>query len=193
MIVPPEIVYRGIEKTEAMETLIQEDIQRLERYCDHINSCRVAVESRHQHQHSGQPYRIRIDMRVPPGHEVVASKDSSEGDIHDPLETVIKEAFDAAERQLKKITGKQRGETKQHPEQRLDGLVSKIFRDEGYGFIQSLDGREIYFHRNSLLNHDFERLHTGTGVRYAEEQGEEGPQASTVHIVDKPVKRTASL
>jgi len=45
--------------------------------------------------------------------------------------------------------------------------------------------REIYFHKNSVLGRAFPRLKVGTTVRFAEEQGERGPQASTVHVVPK--------
>ena len=186
MIVPLETYFKGMQKTDALEALIEDQANKLERYCDHIISCRIAVESRHQHQRSGQPFRVRIDIKVPPGHEVVVSKDSGEGDLHDQLQVVLREAFDAAARQLKRIGEKQRGETKRHPDQETDGFVSKLFPDEGYGFIKSLDAREIYFHQNSVLHDDFDRLDIGTGVRYVEAQGEKGPQASTVDIVDKP-------
>ncbi|MFO7984813.1 MAG: HPF/RaiA family ribosome-associated protein [Desulfatiglandaceae bacterium] len=186
MIVPLETYFKGIRKTDAIEALIEEHVSKLERFCDHITSCRVAVERRHQHQRSGQPFRVRIDMKVPPGHEVVVTKDSSEGDLHDQLQVVLREAFDAAARQLKRIDEKQRGETKRHPDQETAGFVSKLFPDEGYGFLKALDGREIYFHKNSVLHNDFDRLDIGTGVRYVEAQGEKGPQASTVDIVDKP-------
>ncbi len=65
-------------------------------------------------------------------------------------------------------------------------MVVRLFREEGYGFLRALDGREIYFHRNAVLNDDFDRLVVGAGVRFDEGLGEEGPQASTVQIVDKP-------
>jgi cold shock CspA family protein len=49
-----------------------------------------------------------------------------------------------------------------------------------YGFLTSDDGREIYFHKNSVLGRAFPPLHVGTAVRFVEEAGEKGPQASTV-------------
>jgi cold shock CspA family protein len=63
-------------------------------------------------------------------------------------------------------------------------MVAKIFAEEGYDFIRTLDGtQELYFHRNSVLHDDFERLAVGTEVRFAPEEGEQGPQASSVQIV----------
>ena len=66
-------------------------------------------------------------------------------------------------------------------------MVEKLFADEGYGFIRTLDGaRQFYFHRNSVLHDDFGRLSVGTEVRFNPQAGEEGPQASSVQIVAKP-------
>ncbi|MEJ2726473.1 MAG: HPF/RaiA family ribosome-associated protein [Deltaproteobacteria bacterium] len=185
MRVPPEISFRNVDKTEFIENLIRKKISRLDRLCDYITSCRVAVESPQQHQQSGQPFRVRINLKVPPGHELVATREPSEGDIHSELPAILRDAFDAIERQLNKLVEQQRGETKKHPEQEINAFVSTIFKDEDYGFLKTLEGRDIYFHRNSVVQDDFDRLVEGTGVRYVEEQGEEGPQASTVQIVDK--------
>jgi cold shock CspA family protein len=94
----------------------------------------------------------------------------------------IDDAFKAAGRRLQDYARRQRGDIKGRallPEAR----VSKLLPQEGYGFLTSDDGREIYFHKNSVLGRAFPRLKVGTTVRFAEEAGEKGPQASTVHIV----------
>jgi len=61
--------------------------------------------------------------------------------------------------------------------------VVKIFPGEGYGFLEDDEGREIYFHRNSVLDGAFQRLEVGSEVRFAEEAGEKGPQASSVGLI----------
>ena len=63
------------------------------------------------------------------------------------------------------------------------GRGVRLFPYEGYGFLQTADGREIYFHRNSVLRDGFARLAVGAPVRYAEEEGTRGPQASTVALL----------
>ena len=64
------------------------------------------------------------------------------------------------------------------------GIITKVFHDRGYGFITAEgDGHDVYFHRNSVLDEKFEKLTVGTKVRYAEEDGDKGPQASTVHVL----------
>ncbi|MFW6125754.1 MAG: HPF/RaiA family ribosome-associated protein [Chloroflexota bacterium] len=177
--------YRGMDKDEAIEELIREKAAKLEKFHPQTVSCRVAIEKRHQHQDFGRPYRVRIEARIPPGHDVVAERRSTRGDMHEPLQHVVREAFDAAYRQVKEIVERQRRDVKEHPEQETMALVEKLFPQEGYGFLRTLDGREVFFHRNSVLGGDFDRLKVGTGVRFAEEEGEKGPQASTVQIVDK--------
>lgn len=76
---------------------------------------------------------------------------------------------------------KQHGETKRRPEQETNGVITRLFPEEGYGFIQALEGGyQIYFHRNSVAHGDFEDLKVGDAMELTEQQGEEGPQASTV-------------
>ncbi|HTN87342.1 MAG TPA: cold shock domain-containing protein, partial [Sorangium sp.] len=69
-----------------------------------------------------------------------------------------------------------------HPAQDTAGVITKLFSD--YGFITTTDGREIYFHERSILSGPFSDLKIGMGVAYTEEDGDKGPQASTVRIVD---------
>ncbi len=186
MQLPLEISYRNVNKTEALESLIHEKTEKLEQVCDYMTSCRVAVEEIQKHQRSGNPFRVRVDITVPPGHEIVAKKEPGEEEMHKQLPTVIRDTFDAARRQLQELVERQREEVKSHPEQQVEAVVGKLFRKHGYGFIRTIDGREVYFHKNSVLNDDFERLEVGTGVRFEETEGEKGPQATTVQIIDKP-------
>ena len=102
------------------------------------------------------------------------------------MPVLISEAFDAVSRQLRKLMEKQQRRQKTHPQQERIAFVIRLFADEGYGFIKTLEGRELYFHRNSVLNDDFDRLEIGTGVRYVPGAGDKGPKASTLQIVDKP-------
>ncbi len=186
MQVPMEIACKGLEKTGALERTIEKNAERLEKVCDHIISCRIVIERPHEHPDQGNDHRITLIVRVPPNREVVVKRSSTEGDMHDTLTSVINDVFQTASRQCRELARLQRDKVKRHPEQETGGIVREVFPEDSYGFIRSLDGRDIYFHRNSVLNSDFDRLTEGTGVRYVEEAGEEGPQATTVAIVDKP-------
>lgn len=182
---PMEIVWRGVEKSEPIEDLIRTKVGKLEQVCDHIIRLRAAIEKDQKHQTRGNPFRVRLDMFVPPKHEIVVTRESSTGDMHDELPTVVRSAFEAARRRLKKITEKQQGQTKSHPDQEAGGLVEKLFPEQDYGFLRSLDGREIYFHRNAVTEDDFDRLTEGASVAYTAKVGEQGLTATTVHLVDR--------
>ncbi|OHB66064.1 MAG: DNA-binding protein [Planctomycetes bacterium RBG_13_60_9] len=187
MKVPLEIAFKGIKHTDEIDTLIREEADKIQRVCSYMISCRVAIEKRQEHQEVGNPYRVRIDMTVPPGHELVVKREPSKGDMHDPLEMVIKHAFNAAARRLRKLVEQQRGAVKSHPDQQVTAVVHRLFPEQQYGFLRTVDTQEeIYFHKNSVLHHDFDRLAVGMGVRYTAEQGEKGLQATSVQLVDVP-------
>ena len=161
MDLPLELTFREVEKTEGLETLIREKVDKLERICDYINGCRIVVEKPQAHQERGNPFRVRIDVTVPPGHELVAERGPMEGNIQEQLTHVIRETFDAMERQLKELVEKQRGEEKQHPQQMVVALIDRLVPEEDHGFLRAADGREIYFHRNAVVNRGFDEPEVG--------------------------------
>lgn len=84
----------------------------------------------------------------------------------------------------KEVREKQRHDVKSHPQQETQGVIERLFFMDGTGFIRSTDGRQIFFHKNSVLRMNFETLKVGMGVRFVEVQGEKGPQATTVQVVE---------
>lgn len=190
MKVPPEITYRGVEKTAALETLINEKIAKLERVCDHISSCHIAVEKSQDRPRGQSPYRVRLDITVPPSHELFAESSMSDRTQYAELDTIVRDAFDKAWRQLRDLSKQQqeydRGQVNDGSHQ-TTALVTKLFSEEGYGFLRTLDGQDVHFNSNSVLHNDFDRLEVGTGVRFEAVQDDQGLlYASTVQIVDKP-------
>lgn len=129
MRIPPTISYRDVPKTDALESLIAQKIEKLEQYYDQISSCRVAIEKTHDHPGSGSPYRVRLDITVPENREVIVDKSPDDGVQYPPLETVIRDAFDAANRQLRELNEQQHNHMKTHvPGQReivLDDLTEE--------------------------------------------------------------------
>jgi ribosomal subunit interface protein len=110
MQLPVGISYRGVEKSDQVEELIRNKAARLDRFCDHISRCDVVVERPNQTQNFGNPFRVRIDLTVPPGHELVADERQTEHEMHEPLSKVINDAFKSMERQLKTLVDRQRHE-----------------------------------------------------------------------------------
>ncbi len=183
MQVPLKIVLRNIEPQykEDIEAEVRECAGKLEKFYPGIISCRVAIEMPHQHHREGNLYKATVTLTVPQK-QIVASREHALHQIHENYRIAIREAFDETSRQLEEYVFIISKDVKNHDLQ-PHGVVSKLF-PEGYGFIESFGGREIYFHRNSVLD-GFEKLKIGTEVRFEEEQGEKGPQASTVKILRK--------
>ncbi|HEU5058233.1 MAG TPA: HPF/RaiA family ribosome-associated protein, partial [Kofleriaceae bacterium] len=61
----PQITYRDVEPTAALDRSIRASARRLDRYHPDILGCRIAVEAPHRRQRKGRPYRVRIDLTVP--------------------------------------------------------------------------------------------------------------------------------
>ncbi len=180
MRLPLQITYRDMLPSQAVDRCIRERTERLDQFCDRITSCRVVVESRHRRHHQGALYHIRIDLTAP-GDEIVVSREPALHQTHEDVYVAIRDAFDAARRRLEDYVRRQRRQTKVH-ETAPRGRIVRLDTRSDYGFIETPDGREIYFHRNSVVDADFERLKVGNVVRFHEETGDKGPQASTVHL-----------
>ena len=183
MQLPLQIAFRNVDPSQAVEAYVRERAEKLDRFYDRIMACRVVIEVPHKHHHKGNLYRARIDLTVPDG-ELVFSKEPGDDHAHEDIYVAIRDAFEGAQRQLEDYVRRRRGHVKAH-EVADHGRVTELHLDDGFGRIQTQDGREIYFHRNSVVDAPFESLAVGTDVRFTEEAGEHGPQASTVHVVGK--------
>ncbi|MBS0298857.1 MAG: ribosome-associated translation inhibitor RaiA [Proteobacteria bacterium] len=168
-----QITTRDIPHSEALESHIREKAEKLEKFYPHIMSCRIVVELPHKHHHQGRMFDVHIDMTVPGG-EIVVNRVA-----HEDVYVAVRDAFDAAKRQLEDHARKQRGATKTHAPV-LHGKVTQLFKTEGYGFIETADGEELYFHRDNLAGHDFGQLAPGNEVQFLEDIGSEGYQAKRV-------------
>jgi ribosomal subunit interface protein len=180
MQVPLRITFRNMPPSEAIEARVRQKAQKLERFHSRITGCQVTIEAPHRHHHKGQLYQVTVDMTLPGG-EIVASRSPSNDHSHEDVYVAIRDSFDAALRQLEDQTRRQRGEVKSHDAPTI-GRVIRLFRDDGYGFIETPDGLEVYFHENSLVGSSVWDLNVGSEVRFtlAETESEKGPQATTV-------------
>ncbi len=176
MEIPLQITGRNLEVTESIESEIRQKAEKLDKFYDRIMRCRVVVESPHRHHHKGKLYNVRIYMTLP-GAELIIKREP-----HEDLYVSIRDSFNAARRKLEDYARRQRGDVKHH-EEIPHARISSLFPEKGYGFIVTPENREIYFHEHSILNRDFKHLKVGMAVRFAEEKGEKGPQASTVTVI----------
>ncbi len=183
MEIPLQITFKGMESTEAIEDRVRQHASRLERFHDRIMRCHVVVDSPHHHQHRGRLYEVHIHITVPGG-DIAVSHDKPGDPKHEDVHMAIRQAFDAAIRQLEDHIRKQRGKVKHHAAP-ATGRIVKLFPAQQYGFLETPDELQVYFHENSVPDGAFAVLEIGTEVRFvlAEGEGREGPQASTVEPV----------
>jgi len=180
MAVPLQITFKGMDPSPAMEARIRDKASRLERFADFILRCHVTVEAPHRHHHQGNLYRARIEVDVPRGH-IVAGNGGGLNHAHEDPYVALRDAFNAATRQLEDHVRKLGGAVKHHEPALVVGRVSRFVAGEDYGFITLEGGREVYFHRNAVAKDGFAQLKVGDHVRVSVTEGEQGPQASAVH------------
>ncbi len=177
-----EIVLRNIVPyEEAVRAEVTEKYTKLAKFCGSIMGCRIVVETPHRRHREGRLYHVSIELSLPQK-KVVVDREPHAHSEHEDIFVAVRDAFRAARRKLEDQTRLVRNQVKMH-EAPPAGLVSKLFPD--YGFIQTTDGKEIYFHKNSVLGKAFGRLAVGSKVSFSEEEGEKGPQASTVRLLRK--------
>jgi cold shock CspA family protein len=182
---PLEITFRNLDHSDAVEAKVREKAVKLEKAFDRITSCRVMIEALNRQHTKGNLFHVTIEVGVP-GKQVVVDRNSGKNHAHEDIYVALRDAFNAARRRLEDHSRKRAGRVKTHAVP-PHGKVARLNGFEGYGFIVTPDGGEIYFHRNSLVDADFDKLEEGQEVRYviAEGESDKGPQASTVKLIGK--------
>ena len=185
MKIEPEVSFQNVEHSDAVEQNIRERISQLEQFHPHLITCRVVVDAPHQDKNKGNLYEIRIDMSVP-GDDLAVSRHTGINHAHEDIYVALRDGFKAARRRLEDHSRRRSGRVKTHAVP-PHGTVARLFPEEGYGFIRTPDGGELYFHENSLVDGSFAKLEPGQEVRYvaAEKESEKGPQATTVKRIGK--------
>ena len=179
----PHIDFQGTTATDSLRQLVAEHIARIEKRFGRLTGCRVVFKSPGEHHRHGGLYEVNIWLTLPGGREVNVDRTAEADERHASAAFALHDAFQRAGRQLQDQVRKMRGDVKAHEEPAV-GTVTKL-DPQGFGFLVTPDGREIYFHKNSVLNDGFGKLALGAHVSFAEEMGEKGPQASTVRLLGK--------
>ncbi len=188
MQVPVEIAFHNIQHSDWVEETIREKIGRLERIFERLVACRVRVEKRATNASNSIPPVVRIEIGVPGHKDIVVSHEPEhlQQKFADPdMRKAINEAFRIAERQLVAFKEQLKGRTKalqSDAQNQFLGQVAELEEGRDHGFLLTKEGGLLYFHRNSLLNGDFEALKRGDQVHYVEDLGDTGPTAVKVRL-----------
>lgn len=186
---PLEIDFQGMTGTSDIRDAITKHVAQLEQRYGRVTACRVVLKGPGGHHHTSGLYEVNVRLALPNGREVNVERTPKADERYSDLAFALNNAFKRARRRLQDHARRLQGQVKQHEGQPV-GTVVRLDPSGEFGFIESSDGREIYFHRNSVLDDAFPRLTTGTRVTFAEEMGDNGPQASTIKLLGKHSLRT---
>jgi cold shock CspA family protein len=180
---PVEIDFQGMKAVEQLRRSIADHVASLEQRFGRITACRVVLKAPGGHHHKGL-YEVNIRLALPNSREINVARTAQQDERYTDVHFAINDTFKRARRRLQDQVRRMQGQVKAHETLPI-GKVLRLDRSGGFGFLETADGREIYFHRNSVLDDGFARLSVGTRVTYAEEAGLKGPQASTVRLLGK--------
>ena len=181
---PLQIDLQGVGAKEQVRAAIIKHVTQLEERSGRITAGRVTVKAPGGHHRTGGLYEISIHLSLPEGREVNIGHTPQNDERYSDIDFALNDAFKRARRHLQDEVRKLQGQVKQHDGPPI-GTVSELDPLGEFGLIETGDGREIYFHRNSVLNGEFAKLSVGSRVNFAEEVGDKGPQASTVKLMGK--------
>jgi len=131
MTTPAHTTFRNVPPSEAVAAHIQDEANTLDKYFDRITSCHVMVEAPARHHHHGEPFHIRIELRVPGKELVVAHTPAGRAAVeqendgrrrkhheieapHKDVYVAIRDGFRTMRRQLRDYAHCLRGEVKAH-------------------------------------------------------------------------------
>ena len=181
---PIEIDFQGMDARPEIQTAIAKHVGDFEQRFGRVTAGRVVLKGPGGHHRKGGLYEINIRLALPDGREVNVDRTAQTDERHSDLTFAIDDAFKRARRQLQDQVRELQGQVKHHEGSPI-GTVERLDPSGEFGFIETSDGGEIYFHRNSVLDDAFSSLAVGTRVTFVEEMGEKGPQASTVKLLGK--------
>ena len=186
---PIEIDFQGMNARPEIQADIAKHVAELEQRFGRVTAGRVVLKAPGSHHRTGGLYEVNIRLALPDGRDVNVDRTAKADERHSDLTFAINDAFKRARRQLQDRVRELQGQVKHH-EGAMIGSVARLDPSGEFGFLETNDGGEIYFHRNSVLDGAYSRLAVGTRVTFAEEMGEKGPQASTVKLLGKHNLRT---
>ena len=114
MAVVAETLFRNMEPSDAIKERVTERMAWLERLTDRITHLRVIVEAPHRNHHKGKIYHVKINIGLPGRPDLIVSHEPEANHAHEDVYIAIRDAFDAARRQLRETNDVQHGKVKTH-------------------------------------------------------------------------------
>ena len=191
MQIPLEIAFRNIEEPSAIEAAIRDHVGRLERIYRRMIGCRVRVDQRNRNVNETIPPVVHIEISVPGHKDIIVAHEAGhlQRKFQAPdVRNAVNEAFRIAEQRLskykEKITDHGIAASEHEATQEFRGQIAELHPEKNSGFLMTKEGGLLYFHRNSLLIGDFDKLRRGDDITYVENVGDTGPIATKVRLIE---------
>ena len=179
----PQIVFENMESSEALRQRVLDELEGLERFFGRITSARVSMNIPPREHRKGYLYRANIHLVLPGGREVAVSNNPHSGRAEDDMYAAIEGAFAVARRQLQDEKDMMAAKTRaQTVGSEQIGQVIRLYPEDGFGFIVTPSGHEVWFSQKKVKRGEFKNMQIGTRVYFEEELGDQGPLATTVRI-----------
>lgn len=180
----PQISFQNMDPSASVEARIKEKIADLEKFYPRITACSVVVTAPHRHGQKGQTYDVRVRIDVP-GRTLAVTRDPGVDHAHEDVLVAVRDSFEEARRILEDH-GRLQSDHRSKPHPPIEhGHVDRLFPAEGYGFIRTDDSDDIYFQFDSLTKLDIAALKVDDAVRFKRQEGDKGPFAIHVTLLDR--------
>jgi len=191
MQIEPEISFHRCEPSDAVKDAIGRHIEHLEKIFGRMTSCRVRIDQLHQNTAGKLPPVVRIEISVPGQKDIVVAHETGhlQRKFQSPdVRNAVNEAFRIAEQRLAQakdiLTDHKQVQTHEAAHE-FRGQIAEMPPEKDFGFLLTASGGLLYFHRNSLLGGEFDSLRRGDGVTYVAGEGDTGPTASKVRVLER--------
>ena len=181
---PVQIEFNDVKPTDRLRDVIDGHVNELETRFGRVTGCRVMLKGPSARHKTGGQFEVHVQLKLPDGKQVIVDRTPNADERFSDIDFAINDAFHRARRQLQDAARKMQGQTKMHEDGNI-ATISQLEPTDDFGMLTTADCREIYFHKNSVLDDSFSKLRIGTRVTFVEESGNKGPQASTVKILGK--------
>ena len=181
---PLQITFKNVDKSEHLEALIRERVEKLDHTYSRLIGCRVVLEAPARSGTAKQTLAIAIEMDVPGKPKIVAKRQDERRDAKGDNLKLINQAFDAAQRQLEDLNRVVSRDVKQHDSAGETGCIMQVESHEDHGFVELAQGESLYFSRGAVIDNRFDDLKPGMMVHVtrASRNGSMGPQASAIRL-----------
>jgi hypothetical protein len=109
---PCQITFEGVDYSDIIAAQIREELLILQPLEEHITSARVVIARRVHRHYAGDPYLVRIHLKVPGGDAIHVNHDPGLGKSRNDMKVAIGDAFRSADRRLKAAIRKRQGHIK---------------------------------------------------------------------------------